>query len=212
MKIIFLDVDGVINTINKKKELETLNHFVDWDFNNIFCKMSLKNLQRIVDKTQSQIVLISARRFTPALLVPLRMQFIEYGLWNSLIDKTPIVDPKLQHGQGKELEIFQWLEVTKEHIESFIILDDFAPFFNQLKPALIAIDPHMGINHHKLKECIYKLTQNDPCARCGKEIKYFNDIINCDCHHHWCSNECADADGYRLTCIDITCKYCEDEV
>ena len=155
MKIIFLDVDGVINTINKKKELESLNKFVDWDFNNIFCKMSLKNLQRLVDKTQSMIVLISARRFTPALLVPLRMQFIEYGLWLRIIDKTPVVDPNLKHGQGKELEILKWLEDTTETVESFIILDDFAPFFNKLRPALVGIDPHIGINHQKLKECIY---------------------------------------------------------
>ena len=157
MKIVFLDIDGVINTKNKRQELEliNLNLGMDWRYNNIFCKKSLMNLLDIVRYADAKIVIISARRFSQLIIDAVEAQFMEYGLLDYLIDNTPIVDENLKHGVGKELEINAWLQ--DKDIESFVILDDFIPVFNELLPNVIEINPHDGITLEVMLLAINKL-------------------------------------------------------
>lgn len=157
MKIVFLDIDGVINTKNKRQELEfiNLNLGMDWRYNNIFCKKSLMNLLDIVRYADAKIVIISARRFSQLIIDAVEAQFMEYGLLDYLIDNTPIVDENFKHGVGKELEINAWLQ--DKDIESFVILDDFIPVFNELLPNVIEINPHDGITLEVMLLAINKL-------------------------------------------------------
>ena len=152
MKYIFLDVDGVINTTENRKRLKELNcGYDDWDYNNIFCKDSLNNLKTIISLTGAKIVLQSKRRFSDSLLEPLKFQFMEYGLFGFCIDKTPLID------DDKEKEIKEWL---KDRIcINFIILDDFGPFFNELKPNLILVDPDTGITEEIKNKAIEMLNK-----------------------------------------------------
>jgi len=157
MKIVFLDIDGVINTKNKRQELEliNLNLGMDWRYNNIFCKKSLMNLLDIIHHTDAKIVIISARRFSQVIIDALEVQFMEYGLLDYLIDNTPIVNEEYKHGAGKEPEIYAWLK--DKDIESFVILDDFIPVFNELLPNVIEINPHDGITLEVMLLAINKL-------------------------------------------------------
>lgn len=107
MKVIFLDVDGVLNfSGSEEKVLEE--------------KITL--LKKIVDETQAQIVLSSDWRIwwdkKDGDFLELESKLKEDGL--ALLDKTP--DSK--HGY-RGAEIYQWIqEWTGENIESFVILDD----------------------------------------------------------------------------------------
>lgn len=149
MKIIFLDVDGVINTFEKKEELKVLNNNKDdWDYNNIFCKISLANLREIVDVTGAKIVLESTRRFSQSLLIPMKYQFMEYGL--SYIGVTPNVD-------GNKLnEILKYIDNSDKNIENYIILDDDSKYFeNEL--SFIKVNPRYGITNDVVEIAIKKL-------------------------------------------------------
>jgi len=159
MKVIFLDVDGVINTAKKRNHLERINKNLgyDWCYNNIFCKMSLNNLMEIVLLTNARIVIISARRYKQDLSQALQLQFIEYGLFDYLLGKTPVVDIRLKHGAGKELEINAWME--NKDIESFVILDDFIAVFDKLLPNVIEVNPDEGIDMEVRLQSIEKLNE-----------------------------------------------------
>lgn len=114
MKIIFLDIDGVLNSIktfierNSKKELE-----LDEE------KIIL--LKEIVDSTDAKIVLISSwRYFLDKNLRPLDNKtsqllelFNKHGI--NLYDKTTIKN-------DREEEIIEWIYINNP--ENFIIIDD----------------------------------------------------------------------------------------
>ena len=75
-KIIFLDVDGVINT--------TKYHFTKFD------EVCLENLQYIIDNTKAKIVISSSWRDED--FTRMKNNFLEHGftesLWNEIIDIT----------------------------------------------------------------------------------------------------------------------------
>lgn len=78
----------------------------------------------------------------------------------------------------------------------------------------------MGVDWYSCKSC------EDTFCDCG-------DYVSCECGEHWCSDECAEADGYkRESCklrydvddnecesscyccenhIESSCKYCREE-
>lgn len=123
MKVIFLDVDGVLNTTSTKEIFEEYTFVED---------EKVQLLKQLVTRTGSKIVLSSSWRYgwwakrmvnpTPSDLSSIRLfetlerKLSEYGL--ELLDHT---DECGNRGQ----EIAWWLESWEgEPIESFVILDD----------------------------------------------------------------------------------------
>lgn len=118
MKIIFLDIDGVLNYENSKSKVE---------------EEKVKLLKEIVDRTGAEIVLSSDWRYwwdKPdddfKLLID---KLNKFGL--KLISKTP----ETAHGY-RGAEIHQWLnEWTGEAVEKFVVLDDnidMKPYMDRL--------------------------------------------------------------------------------
>lgn len=116
MKVIFLDIDGVLNCASTQRRLRG-SPFVDED--------KLLLLKDLVEKTGAELVLSSTWRL--GLLYPdvaafaadadaLVEEFHKYGL--SLYDSTPRLSDK-QRGH----EIAAWLEKNPD-VDKFIILDD----------------------------------------------------------------------------------------
>jgi hypothetical protein len=53
------------------------------------------------------------------------------------------------------------------------------------------------------------------CKKCGRTFPDCGHYVHCECGEHWCSDECAEADGYereycKLGC-DIFEQYLEDD-
>lgn len=141
MRIIFLDIDGVLNTERARVKLRDINQCDNWDYNNIFCQKSLENLAKIRHETKAHIVLHSSRRFdlsSHSLDIPLKIQFMMYGLHPYYIDNTPALTG------NKEEEIKAWL-ISRE-VSSFVILDDEA-VFKDLASNWISCNPHYGITN-----------------------------------------------------------------
>lgn len=116
MKIIFLDIDGVLNSkdwFEKNKDIK--------GYREINPK-KVEFLKEIVDKTNAKIVLSSTWRNIP-----------EHPLFLFLVDvlrdkglEIKSFTPKLEQNRPKEIKT--WLEEHKEEeIESFISLDDDFP-------------------------------------------------------------------------------------
>jgi flagellin-specific chaperone FliS len=123
VKIIFLDIDGVLNTdrIDRMRKNHNIST-IDFD------PEALKNLSKIVIETNAKLVISSSWRVH---------QNTDTPLWNALIDnlkkcnlEKEIFDITEVHGgiikrQPRWKEISNWLLKSKElDISSYVILDD----------------------------------------------------------------------------------------
>jgi hypothetical protein len=61
-----------------------------------------------------------------------------------------------------------------------------------------------------------------PCNNCGETFPDCGDYTSCECGVHWCSDECAEAEGYRREEDGFTpngseweqetsCQFCREE-
>lgn len=118
MKIIFLDIDGVLNSIAFDRERTNEQGNID--------ESRLPLLKQILDKTGALIVLSSSWRkhwdkepsLCDTLGVEINSIFAKYDI--AIYDKTP----QLQSNDRAE-EIRLWLSQNKM-VKSFVILDDIA--------------------------------------------------------------------------------------
>ena len=118
MKIIFLDIDGVLNSSDYRKQLGIRY------FSEIIDRRKMPLLKNIVDATDAKIVLSTSwRKFWnegESQLDPVGQYinevFAAYGL--SVYAKTPVMEES-----GRNAEIKAWLD-GKWYVDSYVILDD----------------------------------------------------------------------------------------
>ena len=131
MKIVFLDVDGVLNYVGCKHHAYGY-YFVEDD--------KIKLLKEIIDRTEAKIVLSSSWRIERSAQYKYEKPR-DYKLYHKLVKKLKEYDlliyshtPVLREYRGKEID--QWLKNWRgETIESFVILDDDAdmqPYMDKL--------------------------------------------------------------------------------
>lgn len=142
MKLIFLDVDGVLNN---NKAYKTMNIPV--------CNRLVKLVKQIVDETDAKIVLSSSWRILDPDMEGkdkwckfLYDELAAEGL--TLIGRTPIVT-----GGYRGTEIGKYLFSCKENIESFVILDDDADM-NPFKEFFVQTNFLHGIREKNVKRAI----------------------------------------------------------
>jgi hypothetical protein len=113
MKVIFLDIDGVLNSY------DSFGRFGSWY---ILCPDCVSRLNALVKATNAKVVISSAWRRVRSLPV-LRKILTESGLSNSekvVIGMTPVIYPQ-PDGRGKEID--GWLN-SNEGVDNFVIIDD----------------------------------------------------------------------------------------
>lgn len=137
MKVIFLDVDGVLNSeVSREQER---NNFDNWMEHEV-SEMHVNNLKKIVDATGAQIVLSSSWRFdhpkatgrdfiVDPLMRVLDRKLKAVGL--DIIDVTPDL-----RGKIRGAEIQDWLGRHSE-VERFVILDDDVDMMEEQKPFFV---------------------------------------------------------------------------
>jgi hypothetical protein len=137
MKLIFLDIDGVMNNqteAKKSKFHESLE----------FAPSCVRNLKRIISETDAKIVISSSWRRGETVESMKERIFVYYGLDEYVIGITPHY-----HETIRGLEIADYLaHKYNEVIEGFVILDD-------------DIDMGSLMKHHVKTNHIYGLTEAD---------------------------------------------------
>lgn len=137
MNVIFLDIDGVLNT-PRFQEIQIKNCECDGyesQFN--FDPICMRNLKEIVDKTDSYIVISSTWRYDYSHSENRYMKEIInnlnlYGIKDRIIGITPDLRDKYNSMLIRGHEIKLWLEENSEkfNVERFVIIDDDNDMFD----------------------------------------------------------------------------------
>ena len=139
MKVIFLDIDGVLNSDTyMEKQLDNSSEGIESEID----PATLILLKKAVDTTGAKIILSSSWRIMRK-YNELEKFLMKFGI--SLSGKTPYVDGK------RGLEIKQYLS-ENENIEQYLILDDeiFESFDEELVNHLILTKSDQ--NYHSFSE------------------------------------------------------------
>lgn len=164
MKVIFLDIDGVLNhelwfknwIKYKKENINTIEKERRW-----FDPRCIELLNRLVRETNAKIVISSSWRLGSS-LEDLTNKLKSVGLVADIIAKTP----KLEFERvGKTVprgnEIAYWMEFTKNKIESYVILDDDSDMLLSQANNFIKIDTYCGITHNTVNKAKLILNQKN---------------------------------------------------
>lgn len=156
MKILFFDVDGVMNSHRTAVGLGGFGHMAlgilnmtdievrrvtRWD------PVAVGMLNRLLKETRCKIVVSSVWR-KGATLKELRWLFEAHGL-----PKSVIVGKTKSHPSGfRGREIRQWLTDHKHlGIEDYLILDDDSDFFKFQKPRHVKTKHEVGLGFHEFQ-------------------------------------------------------------
>lgn len=160
MKILFLDIDGVLNselwythahyciTHDKKNEIysdESSNEndrHVDYNID----PRLIENLNLIIEKTGCEIVLSSSWRCPDKEeMTLLNSQLRRKGLIKEYFDVTPYSRSRIR---GEEIK--EWLNKNCKQLEitSFCIIDDDSDMLEEQKKFFVNTDSYIGLTSH----------------------------------------------------------------
>lgn len=172
MKILFLDIDGVLNN---KRTREVFNGYTGID------ESLVPLVKEIIDRTGAKVVLSSAWRLHERHALEVFNKVVEY------IDTTPdlsSVDKWVKRGD----EINAWLRNTKYAPDVYAILDDMDDFYSY--QPLFQTNPSVGITQEIVEKVVSHLN-NTPEARRKQELI---DSAQRMLDKHW---KFVDFDGYE---------------
>ncbi|MFK7695673.1 HAD domain-containing protein [Paenibacillus sp. HJGM_3] len=142
MKLIFLDIDGVMNHRDYMVR-SRLHHMQE------FCPVAVRNLREIVKRTGAKIVLSSTwRKFKDIYHV-----MTCYDLDQYVIGKTPVIEDVI-----RGIEIKQFMDELNKPIESYVILDDDDDM-GDLLPHLVHCKDYSGLTDERREEAIALLNR-----------------------------------------------------
>ena len=150
MNIIFLDVDGVLNSINKLIEVYNKTNKPHSGYSYPFDEACLRNLQLLVRETNSKLVVTSTWRRDEQGRKTLLNALKDYELEKEVIGYTPIV-----LGEKRCMEIKKYLYSLKER-PNFIILDDDKDM-EELLPFLIKTNAQTGLTYENVQDAVKRL-------------------------------------------------------
>ena len=146
-KVIFLDIDGVLNT-----KYWDRNATVD-KYGYAFDPNAVANLKKILDETGADIVISSSWKSMG--LGNLRKMWKDRKLPGRVIDVTPnsmgdefLLHADLDNGDLLSIrgqEIKEWLMMHGKNVSHYAILDDMNDVLHEQEPHFVWIDPSVGI-------------------------------------------------------------------
>ena len=154
MNLIFLDVDGVINSVNNLIRVYNETHKPHSGYLYPFDSNCLENLKKLVIETNSSLVISSTWRLSTKGRNKLLQELKKYDLDKLVIGYTPF----LGSSRGNEIkEFLSNFECT--FTPNFIILDDDSDM-DDLLPFLVKTNRQVGLTKENVQQAIKKLTQS----------------------------------------------------
>ena len=151
MKVIFLDIDGVLNTQDWHSRMtkDTPRDEFGWAFDLV----AVENLAHIIKETGASIVISSSWKFLG--LAKLREMWKIRNLPGIVLDITPntISDELLLNANLDEMklgvcrgnEIKEWLSKHKGEVSNYVIIDDFDDLLPEQDDHVVLTDTLIGI-------------------------------------------------------------------
>lgn len=167
MRVIFLDIDGVLNANDDFGGKKKPNPYVSSDDGYRYCGIStskVKRLKWIVDKTDAKIVLVSSWKGDYEDYLRNRTNRVGKYLYNKLrkqelriFDTTYRFSFNFHSHRGAEIST--WLADREEPVESWVVLDDeiFRDYGESIIPNLILTSETDGLTMYKAKLAACKL-------------------------------------------------------
>lgn len=147
--VIFLDFDGVINTIQYDEHKKRLRYFFERD-GKVNNRTAVEFVNMIGEKFDAKVVVSSTWRMSG--LDKMKQILGNSGLRLDVIDITPRI-PDAKRG----IEIQKWLDNHKE-VNNFIIIDDDSDMVHLIH-RLVKCNPYDGFTLDRYNEAI-KLFEN----------------------------------------------------
>lgn len=157
MKVIFLDVDGVLNSQNFHKSGRDKNA-VQWKSGGKIDAEGVARLDKLVKATDAKIVISSSWRHS---MNPFEMKHAlrHMGLttFRNVIDRTPV-------GMGiRGEEIQEWLDLDPERarvwtdhepVDAYVILDDNNDMLPEQQEHFVHVDSSIGLTDENVVDAI----------------------------------------------------------
>lgn len=125
-KLIFLDIDGVLNTANYQTWRQLLGKDISDLHGHLFSPSAVRNLQRLIKWTNAKIILSSSWRLDG--LDVMRRMWKERKMPGEIYDITPYVNARDYPKFTRGIEINTWLEKNGYLGCPYVILDDIDDF------------------------------------------------------------------------------------
>lgn len=150
MKIIFLDFDGVMDTSYYDHILSKEGKPGNDEYGAVFDPYCIRNLKRIIEETEADIVVSSSWKYLMSYQDFLNM-WKDRGLPGFITDVTP--NPVDRRKRGDEIDA--WIEECKTECQ-YVIIDDLeANNFNEHQiPRLLIVNPFFGLDEETAERAI----------------------------------------------------------
>ena len=177
-KIIFLDIDGVLNTERQHDYCVERGIAPVDGFSYAFDPEAVANLARIVEQTGADIVLSSSWKYWG--LSAMQNMWANRGLPGKIIDITPdtvsddmllSVDLDMMLPAVKGSEIKEWLASNGSQVTHYAILDDLPDMLPEQEPYFVQTDSRVGITKDDANCVIAILTGSDIIVGPMKDTK-----------------------------------------
>jgi len=159
-KVIFLDIDGVLNT--KDWHCRMTKDTPHDEFGFAFDPIAVSNLAHIIDETGAVIVISSSWKFHG--VTKLRKMWEIRNLPGTILDITPntVSDEMLLNANLDEMElgvcrgneIKEWLSKHKGEVSNYVIIDDFDDLLPEQENHTVLTDSLIGITEKDAMKAI----------------------------------------------------------
>lgn len=171
VKIIFLDIDGVLNN-----HLEADTHLtatVDKQYQGLYSPRCVDRLNSLVENTGAVIVLSSTWRLGLE-LSQIKLLLLSMGVKAEVIGKTDYVEHSFTF-RGNE--IYKWIQDNEKeynlnefNYKSYVILDDDTDMLMCQQNNYVNCDPEIGMTDRVVHKST-AILNHSPCEDTGQEYK-----------------------------------------
>ncbi len=151
-KIIFLDLDGVLNTASWYRQLDSKSRHDE--YGTAFDPQSVANLGKVIEATGADIVISSSWKAL-GLGVMQEMWEVRHlpgkvvGITPTYIDDEMLLNADLSNMDflnGRGTEIKRWLSKRGKDVSHYVIIDDMDDMLSEQKSHFVQTDPEIGIS------------------------------------------------------------------
>lgn len=169
-KVIFLDIDGVLNTQQHQQDLRARGLATSDKWGALFDPQAVSQLKHIIEQTGADIVLISSWKFFG--LETMKQMWSDRKLPSRLLDITEasssdemLLSIDLERGDCfnpcKGVEIEAWLRQHPKFNATYVIIDDEAVVLPSQRAYFVQTKPEVGLSERDAARAIHIL-QNKP--------------------------------------------------